>query len=120
MRRRRFLLLLVVLLTLASRAGAHAFVTSSSLERGPLTAHQATTVTLHFNTGIELDFTRVTLLDPSGTPHNCPIRAGKRPGTVLVDLPPLAAGTYGLHYKALATDGHITEETIRFHVVATP
>jgi len=35
-------------------------------------------------------------------------------------FPHLAPGTYGLHYKALATAGHITEETIRFHVVATP
>jgi len=120
MTRRRFLLAALLLLGLAGRAGAHAFVTSSSLDRGPVTAHTATTVTLHFNTGVELAFTRVTLLDPSGTPHNCPIRAGKTPGTVLVDLPPLDPGDYGLHYKALATDGHITEETIRFHVAATP
>jgi methionine-rich copper-binding protein CopC len=33
-----------------------------------------------------------------------------------VDLPPLAAGSYGLRYKVLAVDGHVTESVLRFTV----
>jgi methionine-rich copper-binding protein CopC len=35
---------------------------------------------------------------------------------VRVDLPPLAAGAYGLRYKVLAVDGHVTESVLRFTV----
>jgi methionine-rich copper-binding protein CopC len=33
-----------------------------------------------------------------------------------VKVPPLAAGRYGLRYKVLAADGHVTESVLRFTV----
>ena len=40
------------------------------------------------------------------------------PGKVTVTVPPLAPGTYGLRYKVLAADGHVTESVLRFTVAA--
>jgi hypothetical protein len=44
------------------------------------------------------------------------VTPGAGAGLVTVDLPPLAAGSYGLRYKVLAADGHVTESLLRFTV----
>ena len=94
---------------------AHAILTKASLEGG-VSADTATTVTLHFNAGIEASFTRVQLVDAKGEAHALEVAPGERPDRVTVNLPPLAAGSYGLRYKVLAADGHVTENLLRFKV----
>ena len=94
---------------------AHAILTKTSLEGG-VTADTATTVTLRFNAGIEASFTRVQLVDAKGEARALEVAQGEGPDRVTVSLPPLAAGSYGLRYKVLAADGHVTESLLRFKV----
>ena len=97
----------------SSHALAHAILTKASLEGG-VRADTATTVTLHFNAGIETNFTRVLLVDAKGATRTLEVSPGSSPDRVTVELPALPAGSYGLRYKVLATDGHVTESLLRF------
>ena len=94
---------------------AHAILTRASLEGG-VAAGTATTVTLRFNAGIEPGFTRVQLIDARGEARTLEVTPGASPDRVTVDVPALAAGSYGLRYKVLAADGHVTESLLRFKV----
>src|SRR5262245_3167983 len=113
----RFVVLLVA--GTSSLALAHAILTKASLEGG-VRADAATTVTLHFNAGIETNFTRVVLVDAKGATRTLEVTPGASPDRVTVGLPPLPAGSYGLRDKVPATDGHVTERLLRFTVTADP
>jgi methionine-rich copper-binding protein CopC len=39
---------------------------------------------------------------------------------MVIAVPALAAGKYALRYKVLAADGHVTENVLRFEVMAQP
>lgn len=97
---------------------AHAIMIKASLEETPVVADTATRVSLHFNTSIELRFTRVLLVNGAGEERALQVAPGGGPGTLIVTLPPLPAGDYGLRYKVLAADGHVTENILRFRVSA--
>lgn len=110
------------LLTLCLGAGfatethAHAVVTESSLSREPVKAGHATTVKLLFNANVELSLSRVFLVSKGDVFHPAEIDRGKKPGELLIKLPPLEAGDYAIKYKVFAADGHLTENNIRFRV----
>lgn len=117
---RSLLLVLGVVATLAlgvARAGAHAVLTGSSLGKGALAPQTATPVTLTFNAGIESGLTKVVLRG-AGDDRVLTTQPGAKASEVVVDVPALPAGTYALHYKVLAVDGHVTESVLRFKVVA--
>jgi|SRR5262245_3017625 len=97
---------------------AHAVLTKSSLGGAPVPAGRETAVTLEFNSRLEVGMTKVVLVDAAGKERTLAAVAGSKPGTVVVTLPPLEAGAYGLRYKVLATDGHVTESILRFKVAA--
>ena len=97
---------------------AHAVLTKTSLEGKTVRANTATTVTLRFNAGIETGFTKVVLVDEKHAEHVLEVLPDAEPGTVSVTVPALAPGSYGLRYKVLATDGHVTESVLRFKVAA--
>src|SRR5262245_40391021 len=99
---------------------AHAILTKTSLDGAPLRSDTATTVTLYFNAGIEQRLAKVTLVDAKGVARDLEVTPGTAPGEVTVALPPLAAGAYGLRYKVLAADGHVTENVRRFTVTPAP
>ena len=105
----------LVLTCVPALALAHAILTQASLEGG-VQAGTATTVTLRFNAGIEPGFTRVQLVDAGGEARPLEVAPGTSPDRVLVTVPPLEAGSYGLRYKVLAADGHVTESLLRFKV----
>ncbi len=113
-----FCLAVVLVLGAPHHVFAHAVVTKASLDETPIKAQTPTPVTLYFNTGIEVGFTTVSLLDHDGTARPLDVTEGTKAGTVVVSLPALAAGTYGLRYRVLAADGHVTENLLRFRVVA--
>jgi methionine-rich copper-binding protein CopC len=96
----------------------HAVLTKTSLEKTTVKANTSTTVTLRFNAGIETGFTKVVLVDERHEERVLEVLPGSEPGTVSVAVPALAPGTYGLRYKVLATDGHVTESVLRFKVAA--
>lgn len=96
---------------------AHAVLTRSSLRDAPPKAATAGPVTLTFNTGVEASLSQVTLRGETGPERPVPAAAGKEPNQLVLDLPPLTAGFYALHYKVLAADGHVTESVLRFRVM---
>jgi methionine-rich copper-binding protein CopC len=76
-------------------------------------------VTLTFNSSIESGFTKVMLVTERGEERPLEVEPASGTATLSVQLPPLAAGAYGLRYKVLAVDGHVTENVLRFTVAPT-
>ena len=95
---------------------AHAIVLKTSLSDHPIRQGAADSITLHFNSRIEVKLSRAMLLSRDQPERPLELVAGTAPGNVLVQLPPLAPGNYALRYRVLAADGHVTEDTIRFSV----
>jgi methionine-rich copper-binding protein CopC len=110
------LLLLGAIAFNAQQASAHAIVTESSLRHHPIELQHATEVVLHFNAGVELALSRVFLVSEGDVYTPVEIAHGKKPGDMIIYVPPLAAGDYALKYKVFAADGHLTEDVIRFKV----
>lgn len=106
------------LLVLAGAAPllGHAVLTKSSLEGTTVRAGVPITVTLGFNTALEAGFTRVLLVNERDEARALELLPPSGRGTVTVSLPALVPGTYGLRYKVLAADGHVTESLLRFKV----
>ena len=116
---RRFLSLLLTALFLASAPGfsyAHAVVTESSLTSRPVKPNHATTVVLFFNSNVELKLSKVFLVSAGDVYHPVEIQRGKKRGELRVKLPALEPGDYAIKYKVFAADGHLTDNSIRFHV----
>lgn len=109
---------LLLLLADAMPAAAHAVLTRSSLEAAPVRADTPTVVTLRFNGAIEAALARVLLVDAAGQERRLEPLAADEPAELRVEVPALAPGTYGLRYKVLAADGHVTESVVRFTVGA--
>lgn len=110
-----------ILVALPAVAGAHAVITRSSIGDEPLAAGKPTEVTLHFNSAIETSHSSVQLVGAGGEETPLALVAGAHaPGTLVVALPALEAGSYALRYRVLAADGHMTESVLRFRVVAAP
>ncbi|MEI7465045.1 MAG: copper resistance CopC family protein [Burkholderiales bacterium] len=97
-------------------AQAHAVITEDSLARAPVHPGEPTQVRLQFNSGVEVKLSRVTLVSKGDTEQTVPIRAGSKPGQVLVSVPALVAGDYALRCQVFAADGHLTQEIRRFRV----
>jgi methionine-rich copper-binding protein CopC len=93
-------------------------VTKASWDDAPVKADTATTVTLHLNSRIEHNFSKVLLDDTAKQERPLEVMAGEQGDTLTIQLPALAAGAYGLRYKVLAVDGHVTEQMLRFEVKA--
>ena len=100
----------------ATRASAHAVLTKATLRDAPVKPDTAMPVTLTFNTGVEPSLSQVALRGETGPERTLAVAAGKEANQLVVDLPPLGAGFYALHYKVLAADGHVTESVLRFRV----
>jgi len=114
-RRSPFVLLAVA--AAARLALAHAVLTKATLDADTVKANTATTVVLTFNSRIEPAFTKIVLVDAARAERPVTSRPRERPSEVEVDLPALSAGPYGLRYRVLAADGHVTESLLRFRVV---
>ena len=97
-------------------ASAHAVVTASSLTSEPVKARHATRVALFFNSNVELSLSKVFWVSTGDVYHPAEIARGKKPGELLIQIPPLDSGEYAIKYKVFAADGHLTEATLRFHV----
>jgi hypothetical protein len=91
-------------------------VTKTTLQGAPVRPDTPTKVVITFNSTIERQFTKVVLVDAAGTETPLDVAVESAPGEVGVSLPALGAGQYGLRYRVLATDGHVTESMIRFRV----
>lgn len=97
-------------------AHAHAVITEDSLAREPVKPGEHTQVRLQFNTGVEIKLSRVMLVSKGDSEQAVVIKAGAKPGQLLVSLPALVEGDYALRCQVFAADGHLTQEIRRFHV----
>lgn len=110
------MVLLIVSATalVSTHCHAHAIVLKTSLTEHPIKKDAADSITLHFNSRIEVKLSRAMLVSRDQPERALELVAGKAPGDVLVQLPALAPGNYALRYRVLAADGYVTEDTIRF------
>lgn len=112
-----FTVFFTVLITLQTTiVCAHAVVTESSLVTRPVAPLTATSVVLTFNSNVELLLSKVFLVSKGDVEKLVSMNPGKKPGQIIIQLPPLVEGEYALHYKVFAADGHLTEDIIRFSV----
>ncbi len=109
--------LALCLFVIPASAGAHAIVIDSSPAKGAVLSAPPERITLSFNARIEPALTRVALKDREG--KEIPVTRAQNPSAdrVVILLPPLAPGVYLVHYKVLASDGHVTEGTLHFTVL---
>lgn len=99
-------------------ASAHAILIDHTLGSGPVAPDTAITVTFRFNAALEQSFFRAILVGPGKEQRDLEVMPGKDTTEELIKLPPLKPGKYGIAYKVLATDSHLTEAVLRFTVGA--
>ena len=58
------------------------------------------------------------LIDAQHTERPLSVAAGASAGELTVDVPALTPGIYGLRYRVLAADGHLTDGLLKFTVAA--
>lgn len=108
-------LLLSVLLLLPRIALAHATLVSSTPAANAILRADNTTVELRFNSRVDGQRSRLTLVLPGGQTQ--PLSLEKQTAaTTLNSHLTLKAGHYIIRWQALSTDGHITRGEIPFTV----
>src|SRR5262245_41656266 len=115
----RLALSLLLVLCRAAPLLAHAVLTKTTLDGTPVRAGTPTTVTLSFNAAIEPGLSKVVLVNERREERVLEVVPRSEREAVTVTLPALTPGAYGLRYKVLAVDGHVTESVVRFKVAAT-
>jgi len=101
----------------AHTAAAHAVIIDSVPAVDAAVAGDSD-VTLHFNSRIDHQRSRLTLIAPDGSTSLLAIAPDSAPDVVAAKLSGLAAGQYRLRWQVLAIDGHLTRGDIRFSVKA--
>ena len=122
---RILLLLLACALAFPGAAHAHAILLESHPAAGEQIAPGTLPLSLRFNSRIDAERSRVTLIGPranstdtkGGAEAILPIIAAGS-GEVIVATTTLAPGFYLLRWQVLAVDGHITRGETRFSVSA--
>lgn len=105
-----------MLVMVTGPASAHAILIDHTLGSGPVAPDTAITVTFRFNAALEQSFFRAILVGPGKEQRDLEVMPGKDTTEELIKLPPLKPGKYGIAYKILATDSHLTEAVLRFTV----
>lgn len=116
------ILAVILLLTAASAftagtAAAHAVIIDSVPAVDAVVAGDSD-VSLHFNSRIDHQRSRLTLIAPDGGASSLTIAPDSPPDIVAAKLTGLAPGQYRLRWQVLAIDGHLTRGDIRFSVKA--
>ena len=102
----------------ARTAGAHAVIIDSIPAVDAVVLAGDSDVTLHFNSRIDHQRSRLTLVAPDGGASSLAIVPDSEPDVVAAKMSGLAAGQYRLRWQVLAIDGHLTRGDIRFSVKA--
>jgi methionine-rich copper-binding protein CopC len=96
-------------------AAAHAIIVSSDPAVDAV-VRPSLPVMLRFNSRIDRERSRLTLLRPDGSAQPVALMPDGRPDTLAAKLDRLAPGRYRLRWQVLAIDGHITRGDIPFAV----
>ena len=110
-------LLLPLLALVPGIASAHAILIDSTPTSNGKIAAGADTMTLRFNSKIDRQRSRLTLVAPGKVETRLPIDRDGAPD-VMVANATLQPGDYVVRWQVLAVDGHITRGDLPFTVVA--
>lgn len=99
-------------------AAAHAVIIDSNPAVDAVLAPGDSDVTLHFNSRIDHQRSRLTLITADGRTNGLTIVPDSAADIVAAKLTGLEAGQYRLRWQVLAIDGHLTRGDIRFSVKA--
>ena len=111
-----FLILPVSLLWMTPVAKGHAILLAAKPGFDQVVHGPKLEVALRFNSRIDAQRSRITLVDPDVKTHPLPIRSQSSPDSLASEAEVLKAGDYVLRWQVLAADGHITRGEVRFHV----
>jgi methionine-rich copper-binding protein CopC len=106
---------LLLLLSL-QEATAHAIVIKSSPAADAVMPAGTVPIHLQFNSRIDHDRSKVTLVGPSGTEQRVTPASGSAPDALDAEAKDLSAGAWRLRWQVLSVDGHITRGDIPFTV----
>ena len=115
-RRRAAVFLIAGATLLPSPAAAHAIIVSSDPAVDAVVRPPSLPVMLRFNSRIDRERSRLTLLRPDGSSQPVALALDGRPDTLAAKLDGLVPGRYRLRWQVLAIDGHITRGDIPFTV----
>jgi methionine-rich copper-binding protein CopC len=115
---RIFPFVLVLFLTVAAsrQATAHALVVESSPAIDSSVAGPKIDVTLRFNSRLDQQRSRLTLIGADGRERRLALSPGSAPDMLKASAADVLPGTYRLRWQVLAIDGHITRGDIPFRV----
>ena len=116
LRRRAAFLLIGGAALLPLPAAAHAIIVSSDPTVDAVVPAAPLPVMLRFNSRIDRERSRLTLLRPDGSSEALPLAPDVPPATLAAKLDGLAPGPYRLRWQVLGVDGHITRGDIPFAV----
>jgi len=109
-------LLVVGVVLLPLPAAAHAIIVSADPAVDAVVRAPSLPVTLRFNSRIDRERSRLTLLRSDGSSQPVPLARAGSPDTLAAKIDGLAPGRYRLRWQVLAIDGHITRGDIPFAV----
>lgn len=97
-------------------ASAHAVVVASSPAAGATLANGDAHAVVRFNSRIDHERSRLSLIRADGSTLRLPLEASTGPDSLIARLPGLKPGQYRLRWQVLAIDGHITRGDIPFTI----
>src|SRR5690242_19595287 len=106
------ILAVAMLLLSASSAGAHAIILSSKPAANSQVAQGPVDILLQYNSRIDIDHSRVSLVDPAGKVTALTVVEGSAPGSLTASGKTDAPGKWIIRWQALSLDGHITRGEI--------
>lgn len=116
--RRLALLAFPAVLFAAGGASAHAVVTASEPEAGAVLPSLPPRISVQFNSRIDPERSRLTLIGPDGAQQALDLAPSDEPARLEAPAPRLGPGRWRLRWQVLAVDGHITRGDIPFTIRA--
>ena len=102
----------------ARTAEAHAIIVSSRPAANSKLPQGSVDILLQFNSRIQIELSRLSLVDPEGKVVAVPIAAGPMLGSIVAHAKTDEIGRWTLRWQVLSVDGHITRGEIPFLVIA--
>jgi methionine-rich copper-binding protein CopC len=116
-RLKTWLLIPLVAIILPTLARAHAILEESTPPSGAAVKAGTLELRLRYNSRIDRDRSRLTLIRPDHAKETIAITPGGPPDIINAHLT-LAPGAYVVRWQVLATDGHITRGDVPLTVTA--
>jgi methionine-rich copper-binding protein CopC len=111
-----FVLAFFLAVAAGRQATAHALVVESSPAIDSSVVGPKIEVTLRFNSRLDQQRSRLTLIGTDGKERRLALSPGTAPDMLKASAADVLPGTYKLRWQVLAIDGHITRGDIPFRV----